>query len=99
MEKLNCWEFKKCGRQLGGTHVHSLVICPATTEKKLDGVHGGSNAGRACWIVGGTLCNGEVQGKFVKKYDSCLECDFYKKVKREESSNFQPSASLFMLLH
>jgi hypothetical protein len=97
MEKLNCWEYKKCGRQPGGPHERGL--CPATTAKRLDGAHGGTNAGRACWVVGETLCNDQVQESFSKKYDSCVECDFYKTVKEEESSLFQLSASLFLKLH
>jgi len=28
--KLNCWEFKKCGRQPGGPKVAELGVCPAT---------------------------------------------------------------------
>jgi hypothetical protein len=99
MEKMNCWEFNGCGREPGGSSVHEHGVCPAATAKRLDGAHGGTNAGRACWVVGGTLCNGSVQETFAKKYDSCLECDFYKKVKCEESSGFQLSASLFMMLH
>ena len=89
----------KCGRQPGGPHANDLGICPATTEKKLHGVHGGTNAGRACWVINATLCNGNLQGSFSKKYDECMECDFYKKIMTEESSNFQLSASLFMMLH
>jgi len=99
MERLNCWEFKNCGRQPGGPCVHEMGICPATTAKGLDGVHGGTNAGRAWWVVGGKLCNGQLQGSFAKKYDGCVECDFYKIVKDEESSFFQLSTSLFMKLH
>lgn len=99
MEKLNCWEHKKCGRQPGGSYVQEMGICPATTATRLDGVHGGTNAGRACWVVGGTLCNGRLQESFSKKYDGCIECDFYMRVKDEESSFFQLSASLFMKLH
>ncbi len=99
MDKLNCWEFNKCGRQPGGLHVDQRGVCPVATEKKLNGVHGGTNAGRACWVVGGTLCNGKVQETFAKKYDDCVECEFYKKVKNEEASLFQLSASLFMMLH
>jgi hypothetical protein len=99
MKKANCWEFKKCGREPGGNHVNNLGVCPAALEKKLDGVHGGINAGRSCWVVAKTLCDGELQETFVKKYDSCMDCAFYKKVKMEESSNFQLSASLYMMLH
>jgi hypothetical protein len=99
MGKLNCWEFNRCGREPEGAGVRDHGVCPAATAKRLDGVHGGTNGGRACWVVGGTLCNGRVQETFVKKYDGCLECDFYNRVRSEEASGFQLSASLFMMLH
>jgi len=99
MKKLNCWEYNNCGREPGGVNSHEFGICPAAKETRLDGVHGGKNAGRACWVVGMTLCNGELQGSFAKKYDNCMECDFCKKVKEEERSNCQPSASLYMMAH
>lgn len=92
--KLNCWEFKRCGRQPGGAAVHDKGICPATTEKRLDGTHDGVNAGRACWVVAGTLCKGEVQGSFAQKYKNCERCDFYQKVKEEEFPKFKFSAVL-----
>ncbi len=92
--KLNCWDFMKCGRQPGGQHVSDLGICPATLEKRLDSVHEGLNAGRSCWVLTGTLCKGEVQGTFAKKFKNCQICDFYQTVKNEESYNFQLSAVL-----
>jgi hypothetical protein len=92
--KLNCWEFKKCGRQPEGEHIHDLGLCPAATEEKLDGAHDGTNAGRACWVVAGTFCKGEVQGTFAQKFDNCKLCDFYCKVKEEEYPSFQLSAIL-----
>lgn len=92
--KKNCWEFKKCGRELGGAHVKELGICPATTEKRLDGIHDGKNAGRSCWVVAGTFCNGEVQGTFATKYKSCEMCDFYRLVREEEYPKFLLSAIL-----
>ena len=94
MNKLNCWEFKKCGRHPGGIFVSDLGICPATQETRLNNVHGGINAGRICWIVTGTLCNGEIQGSFAKKYGNCDICDFYQTVKKEEFPSFQPSVAL-----
>ena len=63
--------------------------CPASAQEKLNGFHGGTNTGRSCWIVAGTFCGGEKQGVFAKKYDSCKESDFYKKVQRENFNNFQ----------
>lgn len=92
--KLNCWEFKKCGRQPGGVNEKHLGRCPATKEEKLDGVHDGVNAGRACWAVAGTLCGGVVQGTFALKFKNCEVCDFYQTVKSEEFPKFMLSAVL-----
>ncbi|MDO8473287.1 MAG: hypothetical protein Q7T05_05650 [Dehalococcoidia bacterium] len=33
----------------------------------------------------GTFCGGKVQGTFAQKQLSCMTCEFYKKVKDEES--------------
>jgi hypothetical protein len=96
--KLNCWEFKGCGREPGGVNVVDLGVCPTATESKLDGVHGGRNSGRACWVVGGTYCKGEVQGTFGKKYKNCSICDFYKHVRDEEALAFKLSVNLLDML-
>ncbi len=82
--KKNCWEFKNCGRNVGSNGDR----CPASSEQRLDGVHGGKNAGRACWVVAGTFCGGIVQGTFARKYDTCEKCEFYRAVKQEESPGF-----------
>ena len=87
-EKVNCWEFKKCGRGPTGSRVDRREICPTALEQRLGGVHGGINAGRACWVVAGTFCGGEVQGVFAKKYENCKDCEFYKKVLAEEGMKF-----------
>ncbi len=82
--KLNCWEHKKCGRQPGGHKVADLGICPATVEQALSGAHGGKNAGRACWVVAGSLCGGKIQGTYAQKLTNCWRCDFMNTVKKEE---------------
>ncbi len=94
MEKINCWEFKKCGREPEGSHANDLGICPATREDRLHGIHGGLKAGRSCWVLAGTLCGGRVQGTFAQKFKNCETCDFYQKVKQEEFPKFQLSAIL-----
>jgi len=82
-EKKNCWEVMRCGRGPAGTNGN---VCPAGTETRLDGVHGGINAGRACWIVAGTECvDGMTSGKFAKKMETCFNCAFYRLVRAEES--------------
>jgi len=92
--KLNCWEYKKCGREPGGKNVNELGICPATADKRLDGTHNGKNFGRVCWILAGTYCKGEVQGTFAKKFGVCSKCEFYKLVQNEE---FPATNSIILL--
>jgi hypothetical protein len=82
--KQNCWEYKKCGRQPGGNKVQDLGVCPVTTHQALRGAHGGENAGRACWVVAGSLCGGKTQGTYANKLHNCWWCDFMNMVKQEE---------------
>jgi hypothetical protein len=84
--KLNCWEFKDCGREPGGHSVESHGVCPAAVFVEADSINGGKNAGRVCWIVAGTLCGGRVMGTFAAKFRDCLQCDFYGRVVREEGA-------------
>jgi len=92
--KTNCWEFKKCGREQGGKNVDTMGTCPAVTDRRLDGTHGGKNGGRTCWMIAGTLCGGKVQGSFGMKYKNCEQCDFYKAVRVEEGMNYKLSVLL-----
>ena len=96
--KQNCWEFKKCGREFLGAKVDESGICPAANESRLKAVHEGVNAGRACWVVAGTLCAGKAQGTFAKENDSCTECAFYNTVWGEELRGFIPAGRLLKML-
>ncbi len=87
MAKLNCWEFKKCGREPGGLKTSELGICPAASNTRGEGIHGGKNCGRCCWVLSGTFCGGKVQGIYAAKLASCIACDFYKLVTDEEGRN------------
>lgn len=87
--KRNCWEAKKCGREEGGVNAAELGVCPASSNADGDGINEGKKCGRVCWAVAGTFCNGEVQGEFVRKQASCMECDFFKQVLEEEKDNFR----------
>jgi hypothetical protein len=96
--KKNCWEAKKCGREPGGAKAGEMGICPVTVERKLDGVHGGRCAGRACWVVAGSLCGGTVQGTFAAKLENCESREFYAAVREEELPSFQYSSTLLAKL-
>jgi hypothetical protein len=82
--KVNCWEFKKCGRQPGGQKEKELGTCPVTVHGELDGAHEGTNGGRACWVIAGSLCGGKIQGTFAQKLTNCWRCEFMNLVKKEE---------------
>jgi hypothetical protein len=98
MAKVNCWEFKKCGRQAGGPKVSELGLCPASTETRVDGVNHGSNAGRSCWYVAGTLCGGKVQGVFATKLVNCRNCEFYQSVAQEEGRDLAKASDVLAKL-
>jgi serine/threonine protein phosphatase PrpC len=85
-QKLNCWEYKKCGREPGGNKANKEGVCPAAAEKTFDTFNHGINAGRACWLVAGTFCDDQVSGTFAEKIDTCRNCNFYKKIQADEHS-------------
>ncbi|HBS88369.1 MAG: hypothetical protein A2W91_17370 [Bacteroidetes bacterium GWF2_38_335] len=87
--KKNCWEIKNCGRQPGGKNADKYGICPATVNNEFDGVNGGTNGGRFCWVVAGTYCNGAVQGTYAMKLMDCINCEVLKKIHFEESREFK----------
>lgn len=72
-----CWEYMKCGREKGGKFANQLGICPSYP-----------NNGRYCWSTAGTLCGGKIQGTFAMKRSTCIDCDFFLKVRKEEGDDF-----------
>jgi hypothetical protein len=98
VKKKNCWEFKQCGREPGGKNAMELGVCPASIDIRLDGIHSGKNAGRACWVLAGTLCGGKPQGTYANKYKNCHLCDFYQAVRLDEKENFTLSIVLLRML-
>ncbi len=91
---MDCWEYKKCGRQPGGARAAELGVCPAAMEFRVNGIHHGNNGGRTCWALAGTLCGGKVQGTFATKIANCLSCEFYKLVEKEEGHFFQTTRQI-----
>jgi hypothetical protein len=98
MAKLNCWEFKRCGRQPGGAKAAELGVCPAATETRVNGLNDGKNAGRACWAVAGTLCGGTVQGAYAMKLANCLQCEFYQLVGEQQGPDHESAKAILARL-
>ena len=83
--KLNCWEFKDCGREKGGLMADTLGVCPVALAMNCDGVNGGRAGGRACWTVssqGNRTCK-----LGLRLNQSCAACDFYRRVMHEEDDH------------
>lgn len=98
--KRNCWDYYGCEREAKGNSGKDSDVCPACLEAKLNGIHGGRNGGRACWIVKGTTCGSRIKRMFVPKFIICELCDFKKSVMDEESKNFIVSDDFMkMLIH
>ena len=96
--RLNCWEFKRCGRQPGGEKVQELGVCCASIEDRAHGLNSGINGGRCCWAVAGTLCGGSKQGSFSAKLGGCLNCDFYNLVRQEQGVDYKSTKEILLEL-
>jgi hypothetical protein len=83
MEFQNCWEFKKCGREIGGVNVERDGLCQAAANEAADGFCGGKNGGRACVYIIGTLCDGVCQRTYKEKRPFCDNCEFHLQLKKE----------------
>jgi len=86
--KKNCWEILGCDNK----------ECPVKSEERLNGVHDGLNAGRACWVVAGTRCKGKISGTFAAKIADCGVCQVYQAVVEEEGMMFKSTLSLLAAL-
>jgi hypothetical protein len=72
-EKLNCWDLKKCCKETD----NSNNIFQVKKELNADGLNGGINGGRVCWIIMESHCKQKAQ-------NACFQCEFHYKVMAEE---------------
>jgi len=93
--KLNCWEYKKCEMQPGGEKAKLQGPCPAAVDERVNGFNGGANAGRACWAIAGTYCDGPPKGIYALKLKDCMSCEFHELVVKEEKKNYMNVSVLF----
>lgn len=70
-DKIQCWEYMRCGRDK-----NNETKCPAFPH-----------FGRSCWAVAGTLCAGKVHGTFAQKISSCRNCNYFRMVAAEKAQN------------
>ena len=83
--KLNCWEFKNCGREKGGIMVATLGECPVASAWMHDGTNDGLAGGRVCWQIR------QSHHRFASAADicggaTCQSCEFYRRVAHEKKT-------------
>ncbi|MBI4682587.1 MAG: hypothetical protein HY757_05750 [Nitrospirae bacterium] len=83
-KKYNCWEFMKCGKGPGTGNTKQSGICPVVDNTAANGLNGGVNGGRMCWLIAETKCCGEVKHSNQNRSDPCFSCEFRYKVMAEE---------------
>jgi len=88
-QKLNCWEFKNCGREKDGLMVPILGECAVCSYMKFDGLNEGQGAGRACWMVPHATAKSDGTGSACSR--RCHSCEFYKRVvfEQEDTTRFK----------
>lgn len=86
----NCWEVMSCNREPGGIQTVEKGVCPAASDHVNWGRNRGQFAGRICWKVEETECEGGSLGDKAGKTRNCAECEFFEQVKREEGGGFEP---------
>ena len=75
-EKLNCWDVKKCCKEADGKG-NGNNICPVKKEFIANGLNGGINGGRICWVIMENHCK--------QKADRfCFQCEFHYQVMNQE---------------
>lgn len=82
-QKLNCWQYKNCGRERGGLLADVLGVCPVSVCAKLDGLNEGRAGGRACWKVPQASMRCERTASGLGK--PCHQCAFYLRVQYEQA--------------
>ena len=89
MAKQNCWDFKKCGREQDGAKMSELGICAVAAATYLNGLHGGRNGGRACWMLSSGQDGRQVKGTVSAILGNGMKCEFFQIVKAEEGINLE----------
>jgi hypothetical protein len=86
--KLNCWEYKSCGRQPGGLLANEYGICPVARALDLDGTNDGQAGGRVCWRVHSRMANRKADND-LPILTPCQKCDFYRRVLHEQADSIR----------
>ncbi|XCN75156.1 MAG: two-CW domain-containing protein [Candidatus Electrothrix aestuarii] len=82
--RMNCWEFKQCGREPGGSNIEKYGSCSVPVSVEHNGINNGKNGGRSCWILREAACEKIMRACRVDEIKECRQCRFHIHVKKSE---------------
>ena len=82
--KINCWEYKQCGRGPKQNNIYQPATCHVAEHKVSNDMNSGVNGGRLCWLILEARFRGEVKQFNRDLTYPCFSCDFRYKVMKEE---------------
>ncbi|MBD3402113.1 hypothetical protein GF420_04405 [candidate division GN15 bacterium] len=82
--KLNCWEFRDCGRERNGVLADVKGVCPVALALEYDGMNDGQAGGRVCWMIRRCPVTASAFPPGERTSD-CHLCTFYRRVAHEEA--------------
>ncbi|MEI6055883.1 MAG: hypothetical protein WCR55_07470 [Lentisphaerota bacterium] len=95
----NCWEYRKCGRELGGNHTAKKGVCPVAAFKQANGLWGGINGGRVCCRISKALDLDNDESRRLSLLDKAIDknanrcegCNFYEILNDESIEEIIPT--------
>jgi hypothetical protein len=74
----------KCGKGPSKNGNSKSNICPVASETSANGLNGGINGGRICWVIAEDGCKDKVKCSDLYRGDLCYQCEFRYNVRNEE---------------
>lgn len=84
VNKQNCWEYMECGKEPGGVRADESGVCPVAAAASVNGLNGGINGGRLCWVMAETCGHVNVKCSPLHQPSFCYSCEFRYRVTAEE---------------
>ena len=96
---MKCCEFMMCGKELARTKAQELGLCSASSKTMLDRTDESRDAGPACWIISGAVCDGTSQRPCMEENGDCMSPTLYDYMCNQERQRLENSSNLLRKLH
>jgi hypothetical protein len=87
-----------CGKELARTKAQEIGVCSASSKTMLDRTDGSGDAGPACWVISGTVCDGTSQRSCMEEISDCMSSRLYDYACNQERQRLENSSNLLRKL-